>query len=1155
MKTIERIEELLIEYNDDKFKSLWSICKNIVESVIQHNKQINTQMSNYDIHDEAHSEKVIEILENLVGENINSLTCYELILLYLSAYLHDSAMALPQWEYDVLKAVEGTEETFDNTLSFKICNDFKPVHKLCDAVSIIKAHQKELFKYEEAKNYIFAQDSEETMIMSLAELLCSYEEFRNGYIDELRSHSGSVSEYINMSKLIRSEYIRQTHHIRVVNNANALKNKFSNIIGSMYAEKLVFDLGEVCKCHGEDIESIFCLECCREDWTRNKSNIQFVAMLLRLGDVIHFSSDRAPLSLFAEKRIEDETSFMHWKAKFQELTFDFYKEKEYIEIKYKAFCSGPEVYYFIQDYLNWVDLEIRNYYMLKQRWEQKNIDNIENYILLLADKVNRRDIDYNKEVFIPNPGMKFSLDHSKVLELLMGKQLYKDEFLCLREIYQNSLDATKSMIAYNKSNDISESLKIEFGIGEEFVGGVKQKYIYCLDHGTGMDEFIINNFLLNIGNSYYKSKEFSKKNTAWGFKVNPTSQFGIGILSGYMIADRIGITTIYYENSKVESFVLEGINEHFYNVPSSKLDIESIGKHGTLVKLYLKKEFFDKINTEYNAKLPVLLMTNNNDTRREICDITDLNYNLAYILTKYIGIFNSEIPVCVKHSDGITRNIFQSNIIFDVNEYDEVNIEDLEKIWKEYHYMDGSPNPYKEVIEKLENIENYPIKIASENIELYSHISLPKKDFDSDNLKLFGFCHFVGNNEGTIWVDGIKLNKDIHLSDSIEQILGYEIVHNSVINYIGKVRPTLSVDRNSCVDMPSLDEEYEQIKDMYAAAVKDIIYGHVQKYNIGIGDYEFTLILNIIVTHYAPIASKVFNSLCDTEYSKANFPDIILSGEGQTLESFLRNEVITINNTNFTRYKEITRQIVLSKCMKAVEISVNDDALNIKGNNVCDFHFSRYSYRQEDSSLSTVAIKADAWEGKYKEYDLVNTLWPIVNPNLYNSLHGYEIQEISERCKTISETGNGIQGMAKLNPTMINPIVGISSVNKDRFSKRKCLVGEFDKIEHGYWLFELSDHGKDIFDLKKSYVLFEYVAPRELNELEIMRLSELEETDPTYAKGVREGWSILFLGKMGKYIICPGIVTKEYIISLIPESFKGLDPDIEYYSTDGSKVF
>lgn len=55
-------------------------------------------------------------MESLLGDKLNLLSCYELILLYLSAYLHDSAMALPQWEYNVLKAVEGTEEIYDNTL-------------------------------------------------------------------------------------------------------------------------------------------------------------------------------------------------------------------------------------------------------------------------------------------------------------------------------------------------------------------------------------------------------------------------------------------------------------------------------------------------------------------------------------------------------------------------------------------------------------------------------------------------------------------------------------------------------------------------------------------------------------------------------------------------------------------------------------------------------------------------------------------------------------------------------------------------------------------------------------------------------------------------------------------------------------------------------
>lgn len=125
--------------------------------------------------------------------------------------------------------------------------------------------------------------------------------------------------------------------------------------------------------------------------------------------------------------------------------------------------------------IRWVDDEIYNYYILKQR--QKNVLNIEKYTLLLADKVDMRDIDYDKEIFIPQKEMRFSLNQSKILELLMGKQLYKDEFLCLRELYQNSLDATKCMMAYNKTNNSSESFKIEFGIGEEIVGGIRQWYI------------------------------------------------------------------------------------------------------------------------------------------------------------------------------------------------------------------------------------------------------------------------------------------------------------------------------------------------------------------------------------------------------------------------------------------------------------------------------------------------------------------------------------------------------------------------------------------------------------------------------------------------------------------------------------------------------
>lgn len=54
----------------------------MVDNIIQHNKLIISQMSNYDIHDQEYSEKVLEIIENVIGKKIEELSFYELILIY-----------------------------------------------------------------------------------------------------------------------------------------------------------------------------------------------------------------------------------------------------------------------------------------------------------------------------------------------------------------------------------------------------------------------------------------------------------------------------------------------------------------------------------------------------------------------------------------------------------------------------------------------------------------------------------------------------------------------------------------------------------------------------------------------------------------------------------------------------------------------------------------------------------------------------------------------------------------------------------------------------------------------------------------------------------------------------------------------------------------
>lgn len=1157
MKTKDCIEKCL--KSDEKSSNLWSVCKEIIEAVVSHNKRIIAQMSNYDMHDETHSEKVLEIIENLLGEKIEKLTFYELVLIYMSAYLHDSAMAMPDWEYDTLKAVEGTEQLRDNTLSFFIGNDFKPVHKYSEALKLVSENKDKLFHYDTAKAYIFVQENEEKILDFLANLICDYEEFRNGYIEDLKKHKDSFPEYFNMSKMIRSEYIRSTHHLRVVENVNALKKRFCTALGDRCAQYFTEDLSKICKCHGEEFQALFDLELERKDWTGAFSNIQFVAMLLRLGDVVHFSADRAPLSLFAEKQITDETSFLHWKAKFQELTYEIYQEKNNICIKYMAYCKEPNIYYFIQDYLDWVDREIDNYYILRNRWDVACRKDLTAYIIPLEMAVNRQEIEFDANCFQPDNNLKFVINQSKILDLLTGIQLYKDKYLCLREVYQNALDASKCMLSYNKKRNIVEKLKMEFGIAKEQVHGVERKYIYCLDHGTGMNLDIIKNCFLHIGNSYYQSRDFARKNTDWAYGVKPTSQFGIGILSGYMLADKIGVSTVHYEEpNKYISFILEGVSEHFYYTKTSQLEQELLGEHGTIIKLYLKPEFENTVNAKYFEKMPLALMSHIDRIKKKVCDENTLKGNLFYIIGKQIGITDANIEVYIKDENEICREIYQSISIFDARNYNGISDSDVEMLWSQYHHFDRNIDLYKEYNTKRNMIKDYVIKVADENLEIYSCLSLPKKNIGNVDKELFDFCYFLVDGETCIHVDGVMTAERIEFSSKISRVLEADILRHSILNFYGVNRPSLSIDRNFIVKWPSIDEELKKLREQFIVELKNIVIGHLKTESIDLESVEFSLIFEILIQRFPSLSSDIIYLIRDTEYSKARIDRLLLGDKEKTIQDLFDEKLLSILNTNFLEYQEVTRQILIGRMMNADKVSVDENILSIFGGCYIKFKYPVHFNSKISLSLTSVVIKADEWNGKYIEYDLVSRWWPVVSPNLF-----YQLQEkgfiklITNRCKTIDYFGNGICDIATLDPVLIHPYYGIGTKGMNCLKKVDCYVGEFENIMRNFELHELSGYGKLIREENISPVLFVFIAPRKLNEQEEIRLAELE-TEPEntqYIKGVREGWSILFLGAIGKYIIEPGIVSRKQMVQKIPESYKKLEPDIQYVFTDGSSVF
>lgn len=306
------------------------------------------------------------------------------------------------------------------------------------------------------------------------------------------------------------------------------------------------------------------------------------------------------------------------------------------------------------------------------------------------------------------------------------------------------------------------------------------------------------------------------------------------------------------------------------------------------------------------------------------------------------------------------------------------------------------------------------------------------------------------------------------------------------------------------------------------------------------------------------MASDIICLIKDTEYAKARIDGLALGDNKISIQDLFNERTLSIENANFLQYQEVMRQILIGRMINADQLSVEEDKVFVVGGTYEKLHYSQHGHDRENISLHSVVVKADEWNGEYVEYDLVNRLWPIVSPNLFNQLQleGL-IKLITKRCKTIDPSGNALCSIAAIDPVLMHPYYGIGTKRKDRFEKVDCYVGEFENIQRNFWLYELSDFGKLTEEEKISPVLFVFIAPRELNGREEIRLTELETEieNAQYVKGVREGWSILFLGAIKKYIIEPGKISREQIVQKIPRSFKEIKPDIKYVFTDGSVVF
>lgn len=498
-------------------------------------KLIIKYMPEYTLHDGVHLFRVLYNMEKLIpDDNIERLTLPDLMLLILTAFFHDLGMAPYEYEFRAWKQDWETEEPNDEERSIYL--EFERFTKTYpDKLDEIRRFRE---KEQEAK----------------ARLLEDY---------------------------LISEYIRSTHAQRA---KIIIANEWNSRI--IYGDTdLTQVLAQLCFSHNEDSMSLLKLDTsylCGEDVS---TNLQFIGLILRLADLLDFDAKRTPSVLFSHLAVRNPVSLTEWQKHRAIKAWKITKD----DITFSAKCSHPAIEASIRKFCDYIDDELKNCGIILAKMPE-NIGSSSNpYKISLPVRVTRDKISAEKDIITGDPiyfyeNTSFELNKNQVIELLMGTKLYGNPEVALRELLQNSRDACKLSMALHEK------------WGAPYVPEITVRYythdnddfLEVIDNGIGMNKEIIDKYYSKIGSSFYKSRDFYELKAKSDLDFTPVSEFGIGILSCFMIADTIEVETKrlkeQFDYDKPLKLIIEGHDSIFTILKSDKK------VPGTSTKLILREK-------------------------------------------------------------------------------------------------------------------------------------------------------------------------------------------------------------------------------------------------------------------------------------------------------------------------------------------------------------------------------------------------------------------------------------------------------------------------------------------------------------------------------------------------------------------------------------
>ncbi len=246
-----------------------------------------------------------------------------------------------------------------------------------------------------------------------------------------------------------------------------------------------------------------------------------------------------------------------------EIIYDEKRHKMVVNIKCKS-VNNHKVYMLI----------LKEFELLISKYDKHFIiENIPIYSIEYLIECDGLTESSNYTAFIPT-----------LLPMLTGKNIYRTDEVFSRELIQNSVDAIKDR--KHKMKDVDFNGKVEVKISEtEFI---------IEDNGLGMSKSKIDRYFTKIGRSLYTSDEFNNN-------FNAISNFGIGFLTVFLVADDVTVVTKSYETGDTYKINIPNASGCFF---VQKCNEELLNDFGTKIILHFSKEYLDKVkksNTRLNV--------------------------------------------------------------------------------------------------------------------------------------------------------------------------------------------------------------------------------------------------------------------------------------------------------------------------------------------------------------------------------------------------------------------------------------------------------------------------------------------------------------------------------------------------------------------------